>query len=207
MRLILVRHGESEGNAGGIIQGRLDFDLSPTGLRQAQLTARHLARFAIDRVVTSPLLRAARTAESIGIELSLDVAPMPSLVEYDMGAASGLTGAQLREKFPEIVRSGPASARPAFPGEEGRTVFHTRLRAALDELAKDAGTTVAVAHGGVISALCHIVVGADLQRPGAFHVGNCSLTEINRDRAGRFVLVRHNDTCHLDGITTFTDRG
>jgi hypothetical protein len=52
-----------------------------------------------------------------------------------------------------------------------------------------------------------MVVGLDLNRPGAFMVGNCSLTEITQDRAGRLVLTRHNDVCHLDGLATMVDRG
>jgi hypothetical protein len=59
----------------------------------------------------------------------------------------------------------------------------------------------------VIGALCHLVVGLDLRRPGAFMVGNCSLTEITQDRSGRLVIARHNDMCHLEGIETTLDRG
>jgi hypothetical protein len=53
----------------------------------------------------------------------------------------------------------------------------------------------------------HLVVGLDLHRPGVFQVGNCSLTELATDRAGRLVLVRHNDMCHLEGLETTVDRG
>lgn len=207
MRLILVRHGESEGNASGVIQGRMDFDLSSTGVRQARATAAHLAAMDVDRIVTSPLLRAARTAALIADRLSMTPDPMPDLMEYDMGQVSGLTGAQIRAQFPEVARVAGSGRRPAYPGEEGRETFHARLRRALDELSGSEGTTIAVAHGGVISALCHIILGVDLHRPGAFHVGNCSLTEVTRDRAGRLVLVRHNDSCHLRGMETFADRG
>ncbi len=207
MRLILIRHGESEGNASGVIQGRMDFGLSPTGVRQAHATAAFLAEFEADRVVTSPLRRAAETAGIIAGQLGHEPLPMPELMEYDIGHASGLTGAELRQRFPAVFAAAAAGNRPAFPGEEGRDHFAARLRKALDDLAEAGGTTVAVAHGGVISSLCHLVVGMDVNRPGAFHVANCSLTEIVRDRAGRLVVARHNDTCHLSGMVTFTDRG
>ena len=52
-----------------------------------------------------------------------------------------------------------------------------------------------------------MIVGLDLNRPGAFMVGNCSLTEVTKDRAGRLVLSKHNDVCHLEGIETMLDRG
>jgi broad specificity phosphatase PhoE len=207
MRLILIRHGESEGNASGVIQGRMDFGLSPTGLLQARATAAHLAALEVDRVVTSPLRRAADTAETIAGPLGQSVVHMPELMEYDIGEASGLSNAELRERFPDVFGAYTTGRRPTFPGEEGRDTFNARLQAALGELGAMGGTTVAVAHGGVISSLCHIVVGLDTHRPGAFHVANCSITEVVRDRAGRLVLARHNDTCHLEGIETFADRG
>lgn len=207
MHLILVRHGESLGNAAGVLQGRLDYALSDRGLRQAQLTAVKLTSMKADRILSSPLLRASATAAVIADALSLELQLEPDLAEYDIGEGAGLTGPELREKFPEMLKHRAAGQRFLFPGEEGRDIFHHRLAGALDRMRGLEGTTVAIAHGGVISALCHMVVGLDLHRPGAFHVGNCSITEITQDRAGRLVLARHNDMCHLEGLETTIDRG
>jgi broad specificity phosphatase PhoE len=207
VRLILVRHGESLGNAAGVLQGRLDYGLSELGQRQAELTAARLAETGAERVLSSPLLRAADTAKRIADALAVDFEPEPDLAEYDIGEGAGLTPTELRAKFPEMLTVRQSGQRFLFPGEEGRDVFHRRLSGALERLRSLEGTTVAVAHGGVISALCHMVVGLDLNRPGAFMVGNCSLTEITQDRAGRLVLTRHNDVCHLDGLATMVDRG
>lgn len=207
MRLILVRHGESLGNAAGVLQGRLDYGLSELGERQAELTARRLGALGADRVLSSPLLRASDTAKRIAAALGLDVQLEPDLAEYDIGEGAGLTPSHLRERFPEMLAARSTGRRFLFPGEEGRDRFHQRLSAALARLRELDGTTVAVAHGGVISAMCHMVVGLDLHRPGAFMVGNCSLTEIIQDRAKRLVLTRHNDVCHLDEIATMVDRG
>ena len=135
MRLILVRHGESEGNASGVIQGRIDFGLSPTGVLQARATAGYLATLDVDRVVTSPLRRAADTAETIASPLGHSAVHMPELMEYDIGEASGLSNAELRQRFPEVFTAYATGQRPTFPGEEGRDTFHARLQAALDEFA------------------------------------------------------------------------
>ena len=207
MRLILVRHGESLGNAAGVLQGRLDYGLSELGVRQAELTAARLAAGGADRVLSSPLLRAASTAECIAVSLGIHAEFEAALAEYDIGEGAGLTPVELREKFPEMLTARQSGRRFLFPGEEGRDVFHRRLSGALERLRALEGTTIAVAHGGVISAMCHMVVGLDLDRPGAFMVGNCSLTEITQDRGGRLVLTRHNDICHLEGIVTMLDRG
>lgn len=190
-----------------MLQGRLDFGLSERGLVQAKLTAERLRGEAALRVVSSPLKRASQTAAFVAEALGLDLQLEPNLAEYDIGAGAGMTAPQLRERFPEMVEARLRGERFLFPGEEGRDQFHSRLADALTRLREMEGTTIAVAHGGVISAFCHLVVGLDLNRPGAFQVGNCSLTEIVTDRGGRLVLAGHNDMCHLEGIETTVDRG
>jgi broad specificity phosphatase PhoE len=207
MKLLLVRHGESEGNAAGALQGRLNFGLSPLGLVQAERTAARLADSGAARVVSSPLLRATATADAIASALGQLTVFDDRLAEYDIGEASGLTGPQIRERYPEVVAARMNGGRMSYPGEEGRDAFEARLRGALSSFQMLEGPTIAVAHGGVISALCHLVVGLDLNRPGIFQAANCSITEIVSDRSGRLVLARHNDTCHLEGIVTTADRG
>ncbi|HET7737644.1 MAG TPA: histidine phosphatase family protein [Tepidiformaceae bacterium] len=201
MRLILVRHGQSEGNAAFVVQGRKDFSLSELGRRQAHLTAERLADVPVDRMLSSPLLRAAETASIIAGRVGIAWDPAPDLLEYDVGEVSGLTGAEIRERFPEVMAQYATGRRPIFPGAEGRDTFYARLRGFLDRSREQDGTTVAVAHGGVIGALCYAALGVDYTRPGIFQSANCSLTEITLDRGGRYVLARHNDTCHLRGLS------
>ncbi len=207
MRLILVRHGESEGNARGVIQGRVDFGLSELGSRQAHATAERLARDPVQRVIASPLLRAAGTAAIIAARHGLAVEPEPGLMEYDIGEASGLTGAELRERHPQVMAAYARGERPRFPGEEGRDVFHARIARVLDSLRLGSETVVVVAHGGVVSALCASVLGIDGHRPGVFQVANCSITEVVTGANGNLVIRVHNDICHLAGLATTRDRG
>lgn len=207
MRLILVRHGQSEGNASGIVQGHLDFDLTDLGRQQALATSERLRSEKIDRVIASPLKRAFNTAVAIaaphGVEVELELA----LMEYDLGAVSGLTGAEIRERYPEIREAYSRGVRPVFPGEEGREVFAARVGRVLAEWVESRQTVVAVAHGGVITALCYAVAGIESRGPGLFEIANCAITEVTLDRAGRKVIARHNDTCHLEGLLTRVDRG
>ena len=209
MRLILVRHGQSEGNASGVVQGRLDFGLSELGWLQAEATAMRLRDEKIARVIASPLRRASETAAAIAEPHGLGVEPEPALMEYDIGVVSGLTGNEIRERHPQVAEAYARGERPQFPGEEGRENFEKRIAGVLQAV-HDAGTTetiVAVAHGGVVNAVCAIVLGLDIRRPGVFQVANCSLTELETDRNRRLVLRRHNDICHLDGLLKPTNRG
>jgi broad specificity phosphatase PhoE len=205
MRLLLVRHGESEGNASGVLQGRLDYGLTRLGQRQAEATARALGERKIDRIISSPLSRAkltaTRVAEVSGAQLELD----ERLAEYDIGAIGGLTGPQVREKFPELVAAMARGERWEAPGEEGREPFRERVAGFLEGLRGTKETTVAVAHGGVIGVALYIILGMDYSRRGAFRVANCAISEVVEDRSGRLVLVRHNDICHLEGVTATDD--
>lgn len=209
MQLILVRHGESEANAQGIIQGRLDFALSELGRLQAQRVAERLREVDIARILTSPLLRAAQTADVIGAARGLTPEADPALMEYDVGEISGLTGEEIRKRHPHVSAAYARGERPLFAGEEGRDVFTGRISAVLARMAAglEGETTVVVAHGGVVSAICQLLVGLDLNRPGIFQVANCSLTVVGRDRSGGLGIRSHNDVCHLDGIVTTPDRG
>ena len=206
MRLIFVRHGESEGNAAGIIQGRLDFGLTPLGRAQAQATAEKLAAMKFDRLVSSPLKRAFETASIIAGATGHSVDSDEALAEYDMGAASGLTGPQIREKFPELIEARQKGAPWSFPGEEGRDVFNARVREFVEAFTADE-TVVAVAHGGVVGAVAFHVLGMRPEHRGSVSTANCAITEVERDRLGRLVIRYMNDTCHLDGLLTAMDRG
>lgn len=206
MRLVLVRHGQSEGNARNVIQGHLDFGLTELGLKQAQATAQRLAGQRFDRILTSPLLRATATAELIAAATGAPVEPEPALREYALGHVAGLTFEEVAARHPEILQAYRQGIRPSFPGEEGRDVFLDRVRSVLDRWMESGESILAVVHGGVVSAMCYLVLGLDDRRPGIFRVANCSITEFVNQR-GRVVIQRHNDTCHLQGILTMEDVG
>lgn len=205
MALLLVRHGESEGNAGGIIQGQLDLGLTDLGRLQASWTAESLARDGVKVVVSSPLARSRVTAEVIGARLGLTPRLDDRLMEYGFGELSGLNREEIGVRFPQVALTGFAGSYNGswtpIPGEEGRAGFFDRVSQSLDELIDESGDNrvVVVTHGGFLNAACHHILGIDyLGQPSRFHFGNCSVTELDRDRAGRLVLKRQNDTCHLE---------
>jgi broad specificity phosphatase PhoE len=103
--IYLIRHGESEGYAQRIIKGRLDLSLSSRGRRQADKTGRWLKTKGIQALLSSPLARAAQTAEIIGRHCGLDsVSTLPELIELDTGIFSGLSPDQAKQRFPEAWR-------------------------------------------------------------------------------------------------------
>src|SRR5919206_3408383 len=85
--VLLIRHGQSTANAGGVWQGQLDFPLSDEGRRQAASAGRALKGVRISGVFASPLSRAFETAEIVAREagFSGEIVPMPDLMERHGG--------------------------------------------------------------------------------------------------------------------------
>jgi probable phosphoglycerate mutase len=153
-RLLLVRHGESTWNATGRWQGWADPPLSDLGSAQAEAAAPAAAP--VDAVVSSDLQRALVTAELMAAVLEIDgVHVEADLRERDVGDFTGLTRAEIEERWPGILSQGNASISrdPRF----GETVeaLATRVNAALARLAATfAGQRVlVVTHGGVVRNL------------------------------------------------------
>jgi probable phosphoglycerate mutase len=106
-QLWLVRHGETEWSASGRHTSRTDLDLTGAGVEAARSVAAKLHGTSFARVLSSPLLRAWRTAELAGFG---SPEPVEDLREWDYGADEGLTTAQIRESRPgwTVFRDGPA---------------------------------------------------------------------------------------------------
>jgi broad specificity phosphatase PhoE len=205
--LLLVRHGESEGNVEGYVQGQIDHPLTDLGRVQAEAVAERLKdEGGVDRLVASPLSRALTTAEAIGGALDLPVVTDPRLMEYDFGEISGLTVMEVLERYPGWRFWNDSESAELHPGEEGMPAFDGRVAEVLTELMEAGGRTVAVTHGGVVmSALNAALRMHGVVEPGhrraRFPMKNCAITELDRDGEGRLMLRRHNDACHLPAGT------
>jgi len=149
VRILLVRHGQSEWNAEGRWQGQADIPLSELGRKQAAAAATRLGAF--DFIAASTLLRASETAAIIAGSLGIGpVIPIPSLVERSAGEWSGLTRADIEREWPGYLE---ADKRP--PGYEGDDELAVRMDAGFTEVAEllADGEGLVVAHGGLIYLL------------------------------------------------------
>jgi len=99
--LILARHGETDWNRENRFQGHADPPLNDLGREQSAALAASLAEERIARIYTSPLRRAAETAEIVAAALGLDVEHVEGLREIDVGAWSGLTRDEIAASFPD----------------------------------------------------------------------------------------------------------
>ncbi|MFD1713498.1 histidine phosphatase family protein [Amnibacterium flavum] len=159
-RLELVRHGQTDWNLQGRIQGTSDIPLNDTGRRQAREAGQRLAAEHWDAIVSSPLSRALETAQIIAAEIGLDdIEIIDDLRERSYGTAEGLSGVELdalRQRGEHIQ------------GREKRSHVVARARPALVELAErhPDQSVLVVTHGGVIGSLVRDVTAYAWPEPG-----------------------------------------
>ena len=201
MLLRLVRHGESEGNFAGSLQGsRLDTPLSETGRRQAEFLAARLAGEDLDAVWASPMIRARETADAVAAVLGLGVSLDPDLVEFDWGAWSGrpydgevekeVSGVRARWRAGETDLSpsgGESPARAALRADR----FLARL------LSSGARAPLVVAHGRFNRILITRLLGRPLSRMDEIRQRNGSLSVFEWDGSGPATPILLDDLTHL----------
>jgi broad specificity phosphatase PhoE len=100
-KLFLVRHGQSAGNAAGRFGGHSPTPLSDLGVKQAEITARMLAKEKIEAIYSSDLLRAVQTAKPLADILDLPIITTTAFRERKVGVLEGLTFDESKAKFPK----------------------------------------------------------------------------------------------------------
>lgn len=202
-RLLLVRHGRSELNAAGRVQGWLDSPLDELGRAQSLAVARRLQREGPVVVYTSTLRRASETAEIIGVELGLPVVPDERLIERGVGDIAGMSGEEIESQFPGFVEEWRQGRRMVVPpGGEAVERFTARVQAAFDEIVgrHNGQPVVVVTHGGVLANYMGQLLGIEAGRWAPFAFGNGSLSVVEFGERGARVLGI-NERCHLEGIS------
>lgn len=190
--LILLRHGRTEANAGGLLQGRIDPELDELGRLQAAAAAAAIGP--VDRVISSPLRRARETAAAFGAPVEID----DRFIELDYGDWEA-----------KPVRDVPAETwaewrsdldfRP--PGGETLAELGDRVRGGLDDLAADAihADIVIVSHVSPIKASAAWALGTGDETTWRMYLAQASISRIGTtlDSAR---LIEFNSTAHLDGL-------
>ncbi len=214
--LILVRHGQSEANAAGVLLGRTDSELTDLGRLQASRIGHALARSVRHvsgggddgpgvrvpiRILTSPLVRARLTAKIISEVLGPGV-PQPEveerLIELDYGELDGKRPADLAPGVWSGWRSDP-TWRPS--GGESFVDLHARVDPLWASLAEEAaaGDVIAVSHVSPIKAAVAWTLGAGPELAWKLSLGVAAITRISF--GGRApALVSFGETDHLSGI-------
>jgi glucosyl-3-phosphoglycerate phosphatase len=177
MRLLLVRHGQSEWNAARRLQGQADIALSDLGRDQVRRLAPVIAAIGPDRAITSDLARAAETAAILG-----GAVHNPALREVNVGDWTGAEIATLLAEQPANYHGWRAGTY-ASPGGELWADFRARVAAVIAaEAATPCANLLVVCHGGVIRALIEHLLGLPPRQ--IIPVGPATLTAIRLTDTG-----------------------
>ncbi len=209
-KFLLIRHGESLGNAARQLLGHTNLDLSELGYRQAQATAKALENEHIDIVYSSDLLRAFNTAKACADLHGLEVIPSKNLREVMLGEWEGQYVLDVIEKYGDMYEKEWLGSYGTFrfPGgestvEAGVRFYNECVRIA--EMNPDK-TVVVAAHAAVIRSFVAKVLEIAPEDVAA-KIGfptNASVSELCY-KDGKFELVEFSRDAHLTdvGITRY----
>lgn len=192
-RLVLLRHGQTEYNAGNRMQGQLDTDLSTLGREQAAAAAEVLAKREPLAIVSSDLRRALDTATALAELSGVDVSVDTRLRETHLGDWQGLTHFEVDDVAPGARLAWRDDARWAPHGGESRVDVAERSMPVVDELLTGVGDwgsagaggasdrpVVLVAHGGLIAALTAALLDLPVDNwPVLGGMGNASWVQLS----------------------------
>jgi ribonuclease H / adenosylcobalamin/alpha-ribazole phosphatase len=198
---LLLRHGQTPLSVQKRYAGRSDVPLTETGVGQAAAAAKRLASAGIGVIVTSPLLRAVRTAQEVAEVTGAPVVTDEGFRETDFGAWEGLTFVEVRQRWPAEMTAWLADPAVAPPGGESLAEVSARVTEALHRVlaGRERQTILIVSH---VTPIKTLVAAALLAPPAALyrmHLDVAALCEIDWYADGPAVLRSFNDTGHLTG--------
>ena len=195
-RVVLWRHGQTEWNMAGRLQGQTDVPLDEVGREQAQIAARLLQTLKPSVIVSSDLSRAVDTARALADLSGLDVALDEGLRETFVGTWQGLTDAEIKERFPEEYAAWRQDhAHQRRGGGEIESEVAERAVQAIERALKtvpDQGTLVVVTHGGTARVTIGKLLGLPEKYSGVLGgLSNCNWSVLGEGHRG-WRLLEHN---------------
>lgn len=187
MTLAFIRHGQTDWNARGLLQGSSDIPLNDTGRQQARSTETMLRNWQWDAVVSSPLARARETAQIVADGLGLTLGPAyDELAERDYGEHEGTNASEMMARYPDR----------SYPGAEPIDAMVERALRGLVRIDADypGKNVVVVAHGTIIKYTLIRLTGHPIEM-----VDNGSVSTIERDGDAWRVLAVNGRQLDTDG--------
>ena len=203
VQVVIVRHGQTDHNQQGIMQGLLDVPLNELGTRQAQAVAHWLGcRYRFDHIYTSNLQRADRTAQFIAEQQSCPVVAERALREINVGVWQGLTYPEAQQADPKLwqrLLDDPMNT-PRPNGESYADVYQRVTdwwRQTIEPLTDE--VCCVVTHGIPIRAILAYALAVDPAESGLrLSLDNTGVSTLDYDRKhSRWLVHTINATCHL----------
>lgn len=186
MRIILVRHGETEDNVNGICQGQTHGQLSDKGLRQSRLVAEHLSEIELDVFYSSDLGRAVQTCKIITSKMKIPAT----------------TDSRLRERYFDKLQGGLMTENwngfADYEGSESIDALKERTENLIEEIKQKHKnrTILIVGHGVTLLMLISVCLKCDVEHLKSLE--NSSITTLQSIDNQLFDVVEYNNVSHLN---------
>lgn len=204
--ILLVRHGQSEGNVLGIFTGHSGYSLTEMGHKQAAITADYIEKnYKVDAVYSSDLPRAFQTAEHIAVHLDLPIITDRRFREISAGKWERKAFAILGDLFPEdygVWVNDTTNAR-CTGGESVQEVADRAVQGIMDVAAAHPGQCIVIAtHATPIRASLWKIAGGTPEQFQKYNFGcNCAVSELIFED-GKISIVSANQAAHLQDCKT-----
>lgn len=172
--LYFVRHGQTDANKNNLMQGHLDVPLNQNGIEQAYRAKEGLANVKIDKIYSSPLIRAYKTASIINENYNLQITTDDRLKEFDCGEAQG----QYIKTWEEEKRN-LFFASPELFGAESWDAFYNRVVSFLKEIESDDKDILIVSHSGVFRNIYRYIYNLKEVHFDLLTIKNASIIKID----------------------------
>lgn len=198
MKVVLLRHGQSEGNVLGEIQGQLDYPLTNKGIEQAHEAGNELKEtYTFNKIYSSDLQRAANTAKIIASYFNItEIEHVEKLREFHFGSYQGKKSLELTQEESVNIKSCWNSRTKRLPDGETVEELSTRVYEAFNEITEsneEDSTILIVSHRRSLFCILNEVLGS-VPIVTREWFKNCSINELARDNsANKWQLIRFDN--------------
>ncbi len=185
MKLYFIRHGQTDWNVKGKIQGSCDIELNSAGIEQAEELSRKILdeKLLFLKIYSSPQKRAIQTAEILSNATKVDYTIVEGLEEINLGDWEGLSWAEVKERYPTEYKEWYLNRRDTKPprGETYQELLQ-RVLASLHRITlENLDPVLIVTHNAVIKSLQCFLTNSPFHEMKNFNTENCSMIEIDSD--------------------------
>ncbi len=202
-KIYLVRHGQTDYNLKGVVQGSgIDAPLNENGRMQANAFFEAYKDIPFDKVYFTGLQRTQQSVRQF-LELGLDYEMVPELNEISWGKYEGqpMTHEENEYYLHMLSRWSSGDLDYAIAGGESPNTVATRLKIGINRIMSQNSKVILICmHGRAMRMLLSILMNYDLKYMDQFKHQNLGLYELNRDHEGNFKIVKYNSGDHLKDL-------
>lgn len=185
MKLFLIRHGQTDWNIQGKIQGSCNIELNYKGIMQAEELSNKIIenKYKFSKIYSSPQIRAIKTAEILSAANNIEYISVEGLEEINLGCWEGLSWTEVKEKYPIEYNEWYINRRDTKPpkGESYQEMINRVLSTLYKIINENCEDVAIVTHSAVIMCLQCYLTNTNFERMTKFKTHNASITEIDSE--------------------------